>query len=138
MSVEEQKALIHRLFDEGVNRRNLKVIEELVSPTLTVGADLPDGPEGVKAIVEWLHSVFGDLEYRVEDVVAEADKVVARLSARGIHQGEYVGHHATGKLVTYDEVMIVRLASGQIVEWWIVADKLAILEQIGVIPPPDN
>ena len=133
MSVEKQKALIHRLFDEGVNRRNLTVVEELVSPTLAVGSDLPDGPEGVKVLVEWLHSVFGDLEYRVEDVVAEGDKVVARLSARGIHQGEYLGHRATGNLVTYDEVMILRLASDQIVEWWIVADKLAILEQIGIV-----
>jgi predicted ester cyclase len=133
MSVEKQKALIRRLVDEAVNRRNLTIIEELVSPTLAVGMDLPDGPEGVKGLVEWLHSVFADLEYRVEDVIAEGDKVVARLSARGIHQGEYQGHRATGKLVTYDEVMIVRLGSGQIVEWWIMADNLAILRQIGVI-----
>jgi predicted ester cyclase len=134
MSGEKNKELIRRLYEEAVNRRNLTVVDDLISPTLVVAKGLPDGAAGVKALVGWLHTVFANLEYRVEDVIADGDKVVARLSARGIHHGEYLGYAATGKPVTLDEVMIARLADGQIVEWWIVADRVAILRQIGAIP----
>jgi predicted ester cyclase len=133
MSLERNKAVVRRLFEDAVNRRNLTVVDELINPTLVVAKGLPGGPDGVKALVGWLHNVFANLEYQVVEMIGEGDKVVARLSARGTHQGEYLGYSATGKSVAFDEVIIFRLDNGQIVELLIVADRVAILKQIGAI-----
>jgi predicted ester cyclase len=134
MSVERNKAVVRRLFEDAVNRRNLTVVDELVNPTLSVAKGVPDGPEGMKALIGWLHKVFANLEFQVVEMIGEGDKVVVRLSARGTHQGEYLGYRATGKSVAFDEVEIFRLEKGQIMELLIVADRVAILKQIGAIP----
>jgi predicted ester cyclase len=61
---------------------------------------------------------FPNLHVTVEDLIAEADKVVARNSVTGTNQGEYLGRPPTGKSVTYHEIFIVRLAGGRIAETW--------------------
>lgn len=134
MSVEGSRVIIRRLFAEAVNRRNAAALQEIIGPSLVVGDGLGEGPDAVKALIAWLHAVFAELEYRVEEVVAEGNMVAARLVATGIHQGEYMGHPGTGRRVAYDEVMFARLVDGQIVEWRMVADRLMILEQIGAVP----
>ena len=54
----------------------------------------------------------------MEDLIAEGDKVVARNSIAGTHQGEYMGRPPTGKPVMYDEIFILRFANGRIAEMW--------------------
>ena len=65
---------------------------------------------------------FPDLHVTVEDLIAEGDKVVARNTVTGTHQGEYMGRPPTGKPVTYDEIFILRFANGRIAEMWGIVD----------------
>ena len=51
---------------------------------------------------------YPDAHVAVEDLIAEGDKVVARNTVTGTHQGEYMGRPPTGKSVTYTEIFIVR------------------------------
>jgi predicted ester cyclase len=67
-------------------------------------------------------------------VIAEGDKVVARNTVTGTHQGEYMGRPSTGNSVTYNEIFIVRFAGGRIAEIWGVVDVLSQMRQLGVIP----
>jgi predicted ester cyclase len=134
MSAEGSKAIIRRLFEDALNRRNVAVLDELIGPSLVVGDGLAEGPDGVRALVIWLHTVFADLEYRVEEVVADGNMIAAKLTATGIQKGEYLGHPATGKPVAYDEMLFARLVNGKIAEMRLVADRLTILEQIGAVP----
>jgi predicted ester cyclase len=83
-----------------------------------------------------LHSVFADLLYELEDLIAEDDKVAARMRAHGIHQGEYFGAPRDRKAVTYSEVLIFRIADHQIAEWWLEVNRLEILQQMGVTITP--
>jgi predicted ester cyclase len=94
------------------------------------------GPAGVKGVVTWLHATFADLHYTVDDLIAEGDTVAVRLSARGIQKGEFLGYPGTGKAVTFAEFMFFRFDQGQIAEWWLVAERASILQQIGVLPSP--
>jgi steroid delta-isomerase-like uncharacterized protein len=114
-----------------------KTIDEVVEPDAQIRTPLPieaRGAQVLKEVFGRLHRAFPDLRVTVEDVIAEGDKVVARNSVTGTHQGEYMGIPPTGKSVTYNEIFIVRFVNGRIAETWGVVDVLSQMRQLGVIP----
>jgi steroid delta-isomerase-like uncharacterized protein len=128
-------------FHDAVNTGDAKVIEraidEAFAPDVRFHAPVPTRATGAQAIREvWavLLRAFPDVHVAIEDVIAEGDKVVARNTVTGTHQGEYRGVPATGKPVTYDEIFIGRFADGRIAEIWGVVDVYAQLRQLGLIP----
>jgi len=72
----------------------------------------------------------------VEDLLADGDKVVARVSIRGTHQGTLRGIAPTGKPISVMAINVLRIENGQIVEHWGLADRLSALQQLGVVPLP--
>jgi predicted ester cyclase len=92
------------------------------------------GPEGLKQAVRLFRTAFPDLEYTIEQEMAEGDFVMARFSATGIHLGEFLGAAPTGRPVTYTGVDINRIVDGRIVESWVHYDALGLLEQVGLVP----
>ena len=114
-----------------------KTIDEVVAPDALISTPLPieaTGAELLKEVFGRLHRAFPDLHITAEDLIAEGDKVVARNTVTGTHQGEYMGLPPTGRSVTYDEIFIVRFAGGRIAETWGVVDVLSQLRQLGAIP----
>lgn len=98
-----------------------RTIDEIVEPDVQIRTPLPvqaTGAEALKEVFARLHRAFPDLHVTVEDLIEEEDKVVGRNSVTGTHQGEYMGIPPTGKVVTYNEIMIFRFAGGRIVETW--------------------
>ena len=75
-------------------------------------------------------AAFPDLITSVEDVIAEGDRVVVRGTDRGTHQGEFMGHPATGRLVTTTWIEIFRMKSGKAVEGWVESDTKGLTEQL--------
>ena len=73
--------------------------------------------------------------HRVDDLIAEGDQVVARVSGYGTHAGEIMGIPATGKPLQFGSISIWRIADGKIVEHWSQVDILSLLQQVGIIPP---
>jgi steroid delta-isomerase-like uncharacterized protein len=69
----------------------------------------------------------------VEDLIAEGDKVVARITAHGTHEGELFGIPATGKTMRMSAIGMWRIADGKIVEHWYEADNLGMMQQLGVV-----
>jgi steroid delta-isomerase-like uncharacterized protein len=114
-----------------------KTIDELVVPDAAIRTPLPidaTGAELLKRVWAMLLRIYPDIHLTVHDVIAEGDKVVARNTVTGTHQGEFMGVAPTGKSVTYDEIFIFRFANGRVVETWGVVDVYAQMKQIGVIP----
>jgi steroid delta-isomerase-like uncharacterized protein len=83
-----------------------------------------------------LRQAFPDLQIKIEDQIAERDKVVTRWTARGTHQGEFAGIPPTGKQVVMTGIDIDRIANGKLVECWTKSDDLSMLQQIDAIPAP--
>lgn len=141
MSVEENKAIVRRHYEELWAKGNLDVADEIYS-TDCVGqyANYPlqtGYPDSEKKTV--LRDITGITDTRVEvvDQVAEGDKVVTRWSARGRHTGtiEEMPHVVpTGNEVEVTGVHIHRIKDGKIVEVWAVDDLLGLMQQMGVIP----
>ena len=143
MSTDQEtsnKATFRRLRD-AVNTGDLelisKTIDEVVAPDMLVRTPLPIEATGAQAAKQvWAVLLRGlpDLHLTIEDLIAEGDKVVARNTVTGTHQGEYMGLPPTGKSVTYNEIFIVRFAGGLIAETWGVVDVFSQMKQLGVIP----
>jgi len=81
-------------------------------------------------------TAFPDLHFTVEDMIAEGDKVVARLTARGTQAGAFMGIPPTGKQASITAIDINHMAGGKSVEHWLEMDTLGLLQQLGVIPAP--
>jgi predicted ester cyclase len=102
--------------DEEVSSRT---IDQLVAPDAHIRTPLPieaTGAQELKEVFATLHRAFPDLHMTVEDVIAEADKVVVRNTVTGTHQGEYLSLAPTGRSSTYNETFILRVADGRIGE----------------------
>jgi predicted ester cyclase len=138
MSVEENKALVRRCWEECFNQGNLAVVDELVAPSYIwhgPGQDV-SGREGIKQLISLYRAAFPDLHMTFEDQIAEGDKVASRWTTRGTHTGDLLGSGPTGKQGTMTGIVISRLASNTIAEEWENFDQLGLLQQLGVMPRP--
>lgn len=74
---------------------------------------------------------FPDFHLIIRDQIAEADKVVTRVTFHGTHQGQFNGIAATGRQVTWSGMAMDRIANGKVVEMWHVQSTAGLLQQIG-------
>jgi predicted ester cyclase len=93
------------------------------------------GPAGLKQAVMLFRNAFPDLHYTVHEEMAERDLVMTRFSARGTQTGPFLGAAPTGRTVRYTGFDLNRIAGGKIVESWVNYDALALLQQVGLVPP---
>jgi predicted ester cyclase len=138
MSTDQNKAIVHRIFDEVVNKGNLGVADELLAADY-VNHDFPapaPGAEGFKLVATMFRSAFPDIVVTFEDELAEGDKVVTRGRFEGTHKGEFMGIPATGRRVSIKYLDIWRLENGKCKENWVQMDLLGLMQQLGVIPAP--
>jgi len=133
---EQNKAIARRTY-ELFNAHNLDALDEVVAPNIVDRNPSPGqapGLEGVKQFFSMLYTAFPDFHITVEDLIAEGDKVVARVRVNSTHQGEFMGIPPTGKPVTQTGIDILRLAGGKAVERWGEFDTFGLMQQLGVIP----
>jgi predicted ester cyclase len=94
------------------------------------------GRDGFVRTMTKLREAFPDLSLTVEDVLAEGDRAVLRLTFAGTHRGPLAFARlplaATGKSVRMEQIHIVRVADGKIVEHWMAQDALAMFRQLGL------
>lgn len=130
------KAIIRRLFEEGINKHDLSVISDLYENCLyrAPGA----GALKADAHREFLRSLvtaFPDCHITIEEQLAEGNKVVTRWTFRATHKADFIGLPATGKTIAITGIAINRIANGKIVEDLQEWDALALMRQLGVLPP---
>ena len=138
MSLEENKELVRRIYDELWNERKLEVAEELIAQD-AVNYDTgllpqPFGPEEMKGTVRMVTAGFPDNHHDVEEMIAEGNKVVVRCTLTGTHEGEFMGMPPTGRSIEVSEIHVYRLEDGKAVEHRVGRDDLGAMRQLGVIP----
>lgn len=135
----ENKAQFRRSFEEMFNQDNLAVADELIAPDF-VNHEAPPGknrgPESMRGLITWLRSAFPDLHYTIEELVAEGDTVVGRVTMSGTHLGPFQGIPPTSRSFQQAQVHFVRFRDGKGIEHRAVRDDLGLMQQLGVIPAP--
>jgi len=133
----DNKALVLRYITEVLNKGNTALTDELIAPSFLghdpIGPDVY-GPDGVKQCNARYRNAFPDLQYTVEEVIAESDTVVWRWTAHGTHLGEILGVAPTRKQATSTGTITCHIANGKFQEMWIDWDALGLLQQLGAVP----
>lgn len=137
-STDANKAVVRQVY-AAFTTGDPAIPAQVIDPTWTnhapAFAALPNGPDGFVQLVAFFRTAFPDLEITVEDLVAEGDRVAARYTVRGTHQGPLGTVPATGKAVEVQAIDLFRVVDGRVTDVWPVVDQLTLLMQIGVIPP---
>ena len=135
MSIEQNKKIIRR-YQEIYNSNDLDALNEVVSEDLLtpkIMAGIPSGVEGAKMAHRIMLAGFPDYQTIIDDLIAEDDKVAARITMRGTNTGSFMGIPSTGKHVSFTGIYIARIANGKIVEHWGEEDGVSLLHQLGVL-----
>jgi steroid delta-isomerase-like uncharacterized protein len=138
MSTENNKALVRRGFEVGMNQRKLDVFDELLAPSYhnhNMPAPSP-GPTGMKQVLAMFTEAFPDLQITIEQMIAEGDRVATQGAWKGTHKGVFMGVPATGKSVSVGYIDVWRMENGKAVENWVQMDLLGLMQQLGVVPGP--
>lgn len=132
------KTVVARFYHEVVNGGNLALADELMAHDfIEHGNPAGSGIEGFKQFVSGLAAAFPDLRITIEDMIAEGDKVVARVTVRATHKGTFMRSiRPTGKEVTFTGVDIFQIGDGKIIGRWNQRDLLGLLRQLGVATLP--
>lgn len=131
---ERNKALLLRLIEEGFNKGDLSVVDELVAVDHKEHQrGNSSGSDGVKEVITTLRTWFPDFNMTVGDTAAVGDMVWARFTARGTNLGSVMGRPPTGKKMNIDVIDIVRFEGGKMVEHWGVPDQLGMMIQLGLL-----
>ncbi len=136
--LEENKQVVRRLFLDCFSGGHLEVLDEIISPDFEFEyPNLPEGIEGLKAIIKKNNDCFEGWHFTMHDVLAVDDKVVVRWTASGTHVKSFLGEPPTEKEVELKGISIYMLKNGVIRKDWVEPDHLGFLTQLGVLSPMD-
>ena len=136
---EENKQLVRRWFEEVWNNGRAELIEEMFAEN-GIAHGLSDdpakpitGPKDYTPFYKLFREAFPNVMVVIEDMVAEGDKVTARCSVRGKHEGNFHGYAATQSPIDFTGMTMVRIANGKIVEAWNNFDFMTMNKQVGLL-----
>ena len=120
MSTSNNKSIVRRYYEEVLNKRQLKVFDELAAPDfvsyLTDGRGI--GSEIYKQTITGTLAAIPDLIVTIEDQIAEDDKVMTRWKAEGTPEVEFAGIKPNGKSIRVTAIHVHRLQDGKLMEHW--------------------
>ena len=139
MSVEENKELVRRAWEEVFNRGDLDAVERYYAPGWVMHDAPPNAGANLKSLKEVLGTIrggFPDVRARIELMLAEGDLVAYRVTSEGTHSREYFGLAPTGKMVKLVAINIDRIRDGKIVESWFESSGQGFNYQLTGKPAP--
>lgn len=90
------------------------------------------GLKGIQGAVRSHRTSFPDWHEKVDDIVAEGDRVAIRITSTGTQLGAFAGIAPTGRKINIEEIHIFRLTDGKIAEQWGMPDVHGLLEQLSI------
>ncbi len=132
-------ALLRRCFEEVWNKGRAEAIDEMFAEEGVAhgladesGAELR-GPAHFRVFHRQFREAFPDIEVVVDDAISEGDKVAARCTVRGRHEGHTLGFAATKRPVEFTGMTFARVRGGKIVEAWNNFDFMSMFQQLGAL-----
>ena len=134
---DENKALVHRFYEEVFNQKNIQAIDDICAPSMIDHSPMPGqepGLQGMKDSFTVFVGGFPDLKATVEAMVAEGDLVATRFTVTATHTGEVMGARPTGRPVTFHGIDILRISAGKVTEAWHQGDEMLVMAELGATP----
>jgi steroid delta-isomerase-like uncharacterized protein len=121
VTLDANKALVRRVFEEVIPSGDATAMRDLVAPDFLDHDPLPGQPagaQGAEYVVTTMHGAHPDLRFTIDELVAEADRVVVRWTLRGTNTGPMFGRPPNGRPVELRAIVIFRIADGRLAERW--------------------
>jgi predicted ester cyclase len=141
MTLEQNKAIVQRFYEELVNQRQFGVVDEIIGEDFRLfsWSEPPFGPAGVRRFMNGLVARYPDLRITIDDLVAEGEKVATHVTIYATQNLpiDYITGFApipaTGRMFGLQECVFWRLDEGKIVERYRLVDQLDVLRQLGAL-----
>lgn len=129
---QKNKEALRKLYEEGLNKRNMDVVKELISDEY-IGVNGEKGVKGFQAPFLLLNA-FPDAQWKVENIIGDGNKVVVQWKFQGTHTGQFQHIAATGKTTSSDGMAIYAFKQGRVIGTQVITDRLTFLQQLGELP----
>ena len=133
----DNKAIVRRFIDEVFVRGRKETVDELLADDFiahTWPSITGDPKADLKAAIDRAAAGLSDPEFTIEDLIAEGDRVAARLTTAATHSGEFMGMAPSNKRYSIEEIHWFRLRGGKVIEHWHQFDQMGMMKQLGAIP----
>ena len=129
---QRNKAVVERLVRDVVNGGQMDLLDEVLADDFVAHGvgKVPSGPEGMRGLIDTWRTAFPDWQDQIDEIVAEGDLVVLKITARGTHEGPLMGVEPTGEAVEWGMIEMVRLADGKIAEQWGYSDFSEVVRRL--------
>jgi steroid delta-isomerase-like uncharacterized protein len=127
------EGIVREWIDKGFSGGDLSVADRLIADNFvnhTSVAGQNPGRDGLKKAVASLRAAFSNLTVRIDDVVADGDRVAVRDTITAVHTAEFNGVKPTGRTVAVDRIAFYRLSAGKITEHWAQLDMAGLMRQL--------
>jgi predicted ester cyclase len=140
MSTERNKDVVRRFIEEVFVKCNVDAADELATSDFTPHSwpGVDPGIENLKQGQQRVSSGLADVSMKIDDMIAEGDKVAVRLTAHARQDGEFMGLPPSGREYTISETHVFRVADGKVAEHWVNADMLGLMQQLGALPTQER
>ena len=139
--VQDNIKMYSQTWDNIINKGDLDLINNTNftdSITLITSPENIVGIDDFKAYYANFVTGFSDVDFTIEDVFGQDDKIVKHWRFKGTHTGNFFGMPATGKMVDVDGVTLVEMKDGKIAQEQDFFDNLVFMQQLGIVSSPDN
>lgn len=133
MQAESYKDLVRRYYEALWNRWDFALADELIGESIIFRGSLGisvQGRESFKKYMRAVRAAFPDFHNHIEELIAENDRVAARVTYTGTHHGEVLGIAPMGRQVTYAGVALFRVVDNRIAEGWVLGDVHGLVQQL--------
>lgn len=134
---ERNKNTVRSLYEDALNKRNYILLDQLIAEKFT-GIRGLKGANAMRESVLPLINAFPDINYQIEELISEGNKVAIRWKWQGTHREAYQTFAATGKLVTNEGIAIFELNDNRIIASHVLTDRLGFLQAMGAVPENVN
>jgi steroid delta-isomerase-like uncharacterized protein len=131
--MSDNKSLVRRYYSEVWNAWSAPALEELLSPDIVFHGSIGTAVTGIaefQQYVNHIRSAFPDFHNHVEELIAEGDKVAARLTYTGTHRGELFGFPSSGRKISYQGLAIFEYKESKIVRGYVLGDTESLKRQL--------
>jgi len=136
MTTEQGKDFMRRFLEASIAKDSTAFMDLMAPDFIAHVLGGPKNREGFVQHMNVFNVAFSDMQITVLDILSDGEKVVARTTWRGTHDGDFMGMPPTGKQIEIEAFIVERLKDSKSVEHWSLFDQFTMMQQLGLIPPP--
>jgi predicted ester cyclase/heme-degrading monooxygenase HmoA len=136
-TTQQNKEVVRQLFEQGLNKRNFDLVNELVSAEFTGLQEKKGGAAFSGAVLPLIKS-FPDIQWNIVDLVGEGDKVALHWKWQGTQNAPWFTLPASGKTITNEGMSVMTVKEGKLISAQVLTDRLAFLQTLEVLPTDVN